>query len=251
MDISTRGLVLREVSYRDADKILTVLTESEGRLTISARGAKRKNSKFTAASQLLSFSDMNLYQRQGKWYLREARTVELFQGLRNDIALLALGSYFAELMEAVSDEDSQNPQILELGLYALYILSKNDRPLELIKAAFELRLMCLAGYEPLLAYCTVCMTPGSRLKAEAEGPHFDLAGGTLICGRCRGAGEYAALCEGSYSAMKYIAGASPDRVFSFTLGERALRKLENACEKYLISKLERGFRTLDYWKGIR
>lgn len=257
MDISTRGLVLREVNYRDADKILTVLTESEGRLTVSARGVKRKNSKFTAASQLLAYSDMSLYQRLDKYYLREARAVELFQGLRSDIALLALGSYFAELLEAVSDEDSQNPEILELGLSALYILSKNDRPQELVKAAFELRLMCLAGYEPLLDYCPACKTPIAEAEAagvfpeEKRGLYFNLSGGTVICGSCRGVEEYTALCRGSYLAMKYIAGAVHDKVFAFALGEKALRKLETVSEKYMISRLERGFRTLDYWKGIR
>lgn len=250
MDKSTRGLVLREVNYRDADKILSVLTETEGKITVSARGAKRKNSKFTASAQLLAFSEMNLYQRQGKWYMREASAVELFGGLRSDIALLALGSYFAELLEAVSDEDSQNLEILQLGLSALYILSKNDRPMELVKAAFELRLMCLAGYEPLLNYCRTC-------SEVPEKPIFDIGAGTVVCGKCTGGEERAAgnqlikLCQGSYNAAQYIAGARADRVFSFSLGDRALKRLEDMCENYMTSRLERRFKTLDFWKGIR
>lgn len=244
MYLSTRGLVLRDVNYRDADKILTILTETEGRLTVSARGVRKKGSKFTAASQLLAFSDMDLYERQGKWYMREARTIELFQELSTDIELLSLGSYFAELLEAVSDEDSQNPEILPLGLRGLYILSKKDRPVELIKAAFELRLMCLAGYAPFLEYCPNCM-------AEPGEPYFDLLGGTIICRNCRSDGEYVTLCPGSYSAMKYITGAAPDRVFSFTVGEKAAKRLGAMCERYIMTRLERSFKTLDFWKGIR
>ncbi|MEG1108068.1 MAG: recombination protein O N-terminal domain-containing protein, partial [Oscillospiraceae bacterium] len=32
---TTRALILREVKYKEADKILTVLTEDEGKLTVS------------------------------------------------------------------------------------------------------------------------------------------------------------------------------------------------------------------------
>jgi len=245
MEIKTRGLVLRAVSYKDADKILTVLTEDHGRLTVSARGARRKNSKFAAATQQLAFSEMNLYNRQGKWYLREGRTIELFGGLSGDITLLSLGTYFAELLEAVSDEDSQQYEILPLGLSALYILSKNDRPQENIKAAFELRLMCLAGYEPQLDFCPVCSGD------EPEEPYFDLLGGEVTCRKCRRGGQYIQLCSGSYAAMKYITGSAPERVFLFKTSTSSASRLADVCERYMISRLERGFRTLDFWKGVK
>ena len=45
MHMVTRALVLREVDYKESDKILTVLTESEGKLTLRARGALRKGGK--------------------------------------------------------------------------------------------------------------------------------------------------------------------------------------------------------------
>ena len=55
MHKTTRALVLREVKYKEADKILTVLTEDEGKLTVSARGVMRRGSKLAAACQLLRF----------------------------------------------------------------------------------------------------------------------------------------------------------------------------------------------------
>lgn len=44
----TCGLVLRETVTRDADKILTVLTPDRGRLSVIARGARRKGSRVAA-----------------------------------------------------------------------------------------------------------------------------------------------------------------------------------------------------------
>ena len=40
----TQGLVLREVAYRDTDKLLTVLTRDRGKMTLKARGVRRSRS---------------------------------------------------------------------------------------------------------------------------------------------------------------------------------------------------------------
>ena len=48
----TTGLVLRVTETKEADKILTVLTPDMGKIPLIARGARRKNSRIAAASQL-------------------------------------------------------------------------------------------------------------------------------------------------------------------------------------------------------
>ena len=156
MFLTTRGLVLREVRYKESDKILTVLTQHEGKVTVRARGALRKGSRITAATQLLTYSDMTIFENRGRRTLNEASTVEEFLGLRADLGAFALGSYFAELLETVSAEEYPDPPVLQLGLNSLYALSRALCPPEQIKAVFELRLMCLAGYEPDLSCCARC-----------------------------------------------------------------------------------------------
>ena len=110
----TTGLVLRVTETKEADKILTVLTPDMGKIPLIARGARRKNSRIAAACQLLAYSELTLYRR-GNWYmLDEASTLELFDGVRQDLVLLALASYFAELAEAVCAEETASPEILSL-----------------------------------------------------------------------------------------------------------------------------------------
>ena len=62
MHISTQGLVLREVNYKESDKLLTVLTAEGGKRTVKARGCRRKGSPLAAAAQLLVYSDMTLFE---------------------------------------------------------------------------------------------------------------------------------------------------------------------------------------------
>lgn len=247
MYITTTGLVLRETEYKESSRILTVLTGSEGKLTVSARGAKRRGSKTAASTQLLSFSEMTLFKgKDNKWTLTEARSLELFDGVRDELELLALSSYFAEVLESISDEDSPNAEILALGLNSLYALSNKLRPVDIVKAAFELRMMALAGYAPMLDGCCVCG------KQEPEKGYLDLVGGIITCAHCSGFGELMLpLRGGALKAARHIIKAEPKRIFSFSLDKASADELSIACEKYLLTQMDRRFRTLEFYKNIK
>ena len=117
------ALVLREVRYKEADRILTLLTDTEGKLTVKARGALRKSSRTAAATQQLTYSEMTLFGNKGRWTVNEASVREAFSGLREDMERFSLGAYFAECMEAFGVEDQPEPELLQLGLNSLYALS--------------------------------------------------------------------------------------------------------------------------------
>ena len=246
MFLTTKALVLREVKYKEADKILTLLTEREGKLTAKARGALRKGCKYGAAAQALCYSEMMLFGNAGKWSINEAETVEQFLPLRMNISALALASYFAEMLEAVSDEDSPSPELLQLGLNALYALSRELYPEKHIKSVFELKLMCLCGFEPQLALCPTCG------KEPPDDPVFSLNGGSVHCRSCPpgASGVSMPLSPETLDAMRFVVEAPPKRIFSFAVPDAAERQLGDICEAYSAVQLERGFGTLDYWKSI-
>ena len=172
--IVTKGIVLRATATKEADYILNILTDSLGRIAVVARGARRKGSRIAAGSELLAFSELVLYQRGNWYYLDEASTISLFDGIRQDIELLSLASYFAEMTECVTAEDEPVPEILSLLLNSLYALDTLQKPQSIVKAAFELKLLALSGYEPLLDGCAVC---GTHNPKE---PVFDAQQGVLL-----------------------------------------------------------------------
>jgi len=239
----TCGLVLRETDTRDADKILTVLTPDRGKLAVIARGARRKGSRVAAACQLLAYSEMTLYER-GRWTMLDAAdTIELFDGLRQDLTALSLAAYFAELTEAVSD--GSGGDVLPLLLNALYALSALHKPPQLVKPAFQLRLMALAGYEPMADGCALCGAP------EPENPMLDVVHGVVHCGKCREKGGLSLpLTASGLAALRYVLYGDPRRLYSFSLPPEGLRALNHAADAYVSAQLERSFRTLDYYKTI-
>ena len=239
----TCGLVLRETVTRDADKILTVLTPDRGRLSVIARGARRKGSRVAAACQLLAYSEMTLYEK-GRWTMLDAAdTIELFDGLRQDLTALSLAAYFAELTEAMSD--GSGGDVLPLLLNALYAPSPLKKPPQLVKPAFQFRLMALAGYEPMADGCALCGAP------EPENPMLDVVHGGVHCGKCREKGGLSLpLTASGLAALRYVLYGDPRRLYSFSLPPEGLRALNHAADAYVSAQLERSFRTLDYYKTI-
>ena len=146
---TVQGIVLREINYKEADKILTVLTREEGKLTLKARGCRRKNSRLLASSQLLVYSELAITQRGEFITLAEGDPLTQFRRLGEDIDKLALASYFAEVTEKTVQEGEVCPDILSLLLNCLYALDTLDKPLEQVKAVFQLRLFTLTGLAPL------------------------------------------------------------------------------------------------------
>ena len=59
--IVTKGIVLRETETKETDKILTLLTAERGKISVIARGARRKGCRFAASAQPLVYSEWTLY----------------------------------------------------------------------------------------------------------------------------------------------------------------------------------------------
>lgn len=241
---TTKGLVLREAQYKEADKILTILTTDFGIISAKARGVKRGTSKLKSGCQLLSYSEFTFTESRGFHTITEATPLEMFAPLREDIERLALASYFAQTAEVFAMEDTPNPDLLRLILFALSALCRG-RSVTAVKAAYEFRLAAISGYEPELGACPVC--------GEEYPNRFSVQKGRLLCDKCGASfreGLLLPVDKAAVSAMRYVLTAPTEKVFSFELSPEAEKLLSEVTEAYLLTQLERGFFTLDFYKSL-
>ena len=84
MYLTIQAIVLRVTDYNDKDALLTVLTRNHGKLTIKARGLRRKNSPLIAPCQLLAFGEFTMFEYKNQYTINEAHSIELFQSLRRE-----------------------------------------------------------------------------------------------------------------------------------------------------------------------
>ena len=244
MYLTIQAIVLRVTDYNDRDALLTVLSRDHGKLTVKARGLRRKNSPLIAPCQLLAYGEFTLFEYRGQYTVNEAHSIELFQPLRRDLGKLSLGTYFAQVADVLSQEDMPNPELQSLLLNCLFALSRLNEQERKVKAVFELRAASLGGYMPDLFGCHVC---GSQTPDK-----FDISEGLLecTCRRALGGGIRMPVTQGVLEAMRYICLCDPKKLLSFQIGQENLEKLCNLTEAYLTTQLERGFSTLDFYKSL-
>lgn len=245
MYLTVRGLVLRVANFNDTDALLTVLTQTQGKLTVKARGLRRKNNPLAAPCQLLAYNEFVLFENRGLYTINEAHCIDLFPGLQRDLIKLSLGAYFAQVADVLSEEDMPTPELLSLVLNCLYALTRLDVLVQKVKAVFELRSACIAGYLPDLSGCWEC--------GQAMADYFDINEGHLECSACRShhvSSIRMPINIGALEAMRYICSCDSKQLFSFSVGEISLKYLSDITESYLVTQLERGFSTLDFYKTL-
>ncbi|HHX72382.1 MAG TPA: DNA repair protein RecO [Clostridiales bacterium] len=249
MKIALKGLVLRETKYKEADKILTVLTSDRGCISLRARGVLRKNSRIAPGCQLFTYTEFTVFSAAGIAMVDEADPMEMFLGLRQDLKKLALAAYIADVLCQLSDEDSANGALLRLALNSFYALSALSHPAELVRGAFEFRAMVESGFAPDLSACSVCHN-------EPEGALLHLTSGVLTCLSCRrstpemNAGIALPCSPEVLALLRYFAGAPLSRLLSVSYDPKVLPDLVGVTESYMATQMEKSFATLDYYKSL-
>jgi DNA repair protein RecO (recombination protein O) len=238
------ALILREVRFRESDRILTALTADLGKVTLAAHGALSKKSRIAAATQQLTYAEMTLFVKDGRYSVREAAIKESFAGLRTELERFALGTYFAECLELFSSEAQPEPELLQLGLNSLYALSEGIGEREKVKAAFEIRLAGLEGYAPVTDVCAVCG------RADISEPVFLTDEGLAVCRQCRKEKRSLPLSGAALAAMRHILYASPKKMLSFSLNDGDLALLARVAEVWLLHCSGREIPSLQYYRKL-
>ena len=245
MNIKTDGIILRETMTGEQDRLVTVLTRSNGVIKAFVNGARNPKSKNVSSTGLLCYSDFMINKSQkGVYVIREATAKEIFFLLRNDIVNLSLAQYFAELTYELSPREEDSSEFLSLILNSLYLLSTGKRNRKTIKAVIELRMLTLAGYMPSLICCENC---GAY---ESEIMYFSPYTGELYCELCKGAQKLSRLNLATVTAMRHICFSTSDKIFNFKLPDEHLIALSDVSERYLINITSRKYKTLAFYKTM-
>lgn len=248
MTLKIEGLVLRSVKYAESDKLITILTE-EGKMFFKARGIRSLTSKNAAGCAAFVYSEFELEQRGDKCYLKRATPLYSTVKQGADVAALALASYLAELAEDTARDAETGKTVLRLLMNALFLVAKEDRPLDLIKAVFEMRLLVANGLMPNLSACSVC----GKGDEDAPSFFFRLLEGDLICPDClnsfdkdlvRIRRDVIALCRRSIEAPE-------EKAYALKVPEGILRDFSRFTERYLLCQLEREYQALNFYHQVK
>lgn len=262
----TVGLVLRTTPIDERDKLLTILTPQFGTITARAYRAQVFRDPIFPYCNPFVYGAITLSRRGEYRTLREAAVLANFHELHERIDRLSFAYYACDVAREVCPEGMADEGELPLLLNTLYLACRREE-LALLKGAFELRTMCISGQTPELSNCVACAAPFDEGNVTAW--RLDCLEGGLLCPRCRAEKERvereSARARGEtfapplsrapldlpmLAALRYVAGASAERVFAFTLTEGSRPLFSYFCERYLLDRTEREFKTLAFYHEV-
>ena len=177
------GIVLRTHKLGEADRIVVLLTQGEGKVRAVAKGVRKAKSRFGGRLEPFSHVDLSLYRGRGELdTVTQAEVIHSFRHLREHYDLVTAGAAMLEVVDLLAQEREASLRLYLLVLRALRALDAGPGDPSLVLDAFLLKLMALEGYRPSLAECAGC---GRGVPL----PSFSIARGGGLCERCRSGEE--------------------------------------------------------------
>lgn len=235
-NLKLKGIVLREAEYGEGDKILTLFSDTNGIISIRARGAKRQGFRYLASVQTFAYSDFELYRGSAMYSLNSAYLIEPFYDLRNDLDILTIAGKMCRLAASIVQPEQPETESLRLLLNCLHFLNKGKKDPFFIHDIFRLRLLTDQGYEPALSSCVLC----SRVP-EGQDMAFSVTEKSICCSECaeKNNVEHYEIDYDTLAAMIYICNSSLEKLFNISVSEKVEKTLDYISGMLVRSCLEK------------
>lgn len=173
-----KGIILRTHKLGESDRIVTILTNSYGKVSGVAKGVRKTKSKFGSRVEPFTHVDLVLYEGRNLDIITQAEIIDSFSGIRDNFDRITYGSAMLDLANKVSTEGERDITLYNLLLKSFRVLSETKKNFRLLLIAFDIKLMAISGYMPKLSHCVVCdKKPGVKARFS-----FDLGG--VVCDEC-------------------------------------------------------------------
>ena len=243
--IRTNGIVIREVNTGEADKIITILSRSQGKISAFTKSARRTKSSLAAGSQFLCYSDFVLFKGKELYSVNTSDIIESFYEIRNDIVKLTYCAHMVDLLNDVMQEEQPTTKVLQLFLNTLHMLNKTDKSPELLVRVFEVRFLTILGYAPQVSSCISC---GCEEMTEL---FFSFKECGILCNDCKKKDPNASkISTGTVKALQHIIYSRMKDLYSFSLSDQVLDELSRFSRKYIKERFERNYTKLDFLKSL-
>lgn len=179
----TSAIILRTYDYAEADRILVLFTEREGKLRAMAKGVRKPRSRMAGSLGLLSRAELQIHGQAHRelFLVTQGQLLTAYPRLKSDLSALARAARCGELVDRLTPDRQPQPEVFNLFSEALGKLEEGQSS-AVVGAWFEIRLLEKSGYGPRLAACGTC---GREQGTMAYAPER----GGLVCGQCRPGGQ--------------------------------------------------------------
>lgn len=211
--IVVTGIIIKQSPVLDNDRRVTILTNSRGKISAFARGARKPNSRLAGTTCPYCFGKFKLYEGKDAYTISEAEIENYFEGFLGDIEGSCYSAYFAEIVDYYCRENNDEREMMKLFYTSLLALLSEKIPNRLVRCIFELKSIIINGEYP-------------------------------------GIPENSDLSDSAIYTIEYIRKSDMKSLYTFNVSENVLSEIEFIAKKYCNMLLDHTFKSLQILESI-
>lgn len=211
--LKLNGVIVADKDYREYDKLLTILTQDKGKVSVYAFNVRKSNSKNIGKISLFTFGTFEVRENQDSLYLENVILKEEFYDLTKDYENVCYASYFIELASYVAFENLECDEIIDLLYFAFKALTKGIVDKKLVRRVFELKMIKYQG----------------EYKDSSELPENN---------------------DTLKHTWDFVIMSLPQKLFSFKLSEEVFEEFDSEVDIEMKNKIGKKFKSLDLIDGL-
>lgn len=174
--------MLRSQNLGEGDRLISLLSPTEGKIRATARGARRGRSSLVAGTMPFVHGRFQFFRGRELDSLRQVEIFATHLAIQNNLASMTVASFMAELLDHTTAARQPAERMFSLLVAALEQLRNLQETADLqnLLFAFELKLMDVLGFRPRLDQCLQCGRRAEVLDTWFLSP----AAGGLLCPQC-------------------------------------------------------------------
>lgn len=140
----TEGVILKRRNFGEADRIISIFSKKEGKISILARGVRKITSRRAGNVELLNRVIVFLHPGKNFHILTEAETLNSYQKIKEDLTLSTYAYHIIELIDKLLVENQENIFVYHDLLEVLQRLELTPRQIYI--RAFEVKILARMGF---------------------------------------------------------------------------------------------------------
>jgi DNA repair protein RecO (recombination protein O) len=220
----SEAIILQCYPLGEADRLVSFLSRTMGRVRGVAGGARKPKSRFGSTLERLSYIRIWFFERENKELVRisQCEIIESFLDAFRDYPSSVALALFSEITQTVLPDREVSDASFRLLLLAAQSVKRTSQP-EVPLAYFALWTVKLAGWLPAFDECSRC----GRALSSSEPVYLSADASAIVCQKCRRPGMRS-LSADALRAARTMLITGLDHIESGSIPPRAARELSDA-----------------------
>ena len=242
----TNAIIIRTIPFRSTSLIVTFFTKDFGKIKGIVKGVRQEREREGAVYELFTQLEIIYYEklRSDLHLISEAFILDSYESLRSRLENISYASYFAELIDQLTEVHDPHEELFQLLDLCLRYLP--SLPGERLSRLFETKVLKEIGWLPYLEACLHCE------KRDLDRSYFSPYQGGLICKTCAPVVPDARpISPETLAALRYYGGRNLEECLKYPLSNTTEQGLGLLMHRFFLSRLQKPLKTREFLDKIQ